>query len=237
MGGGTEELEALRQQLARLTMQVASLEDLSAVRRVQFAYGYYMDKGLYQEVVDLFAADGEVRFMGGVFRGRDRGVRRLYIERFRTTFTRGRNGPVYGLLLEHLQLQDVIDISEDGCRARGRFRALLQGGNHITRTDSPAGIPQQWWEAGVYENEYVKERGVWKIKVLDYCLTWQADFDKGWAHSTPHEGPFFTQTYPQDPRGPDEISAERPPFWPDTGVVPFHFAHPVTGRVIAAAES
>ena len=226
------ELEALRQEVARLTRQVSALEDASAIRRVQFSYGYFMDKGLYREVVDLFAADGEVRFMGGIFRGREQGVRRLYIDRFRTTFTRGRNGPVYGLLLEHLQLQDIVDVAPDGQSARGRFRALLQGGSHTSRTDAPPGIPQQWWEAGVYENEYIKDGGVWKIKVLDYCLTWQADFEKGWAHSTPYEGPFFKKTYPQDPGGPDEISPERPPFWPDTGVVPFHFAHPVTGRPI-----
>jgi SnoaL-like domain len=228
----TDELEALKQQVARLTRQVRALEDVSAIRRVQFAYGYFMDKGLYQEVVDLFAAEGEVRFMGGVFRGREQGVRRLYIERFRKTFTGGRNGPVYGLLLEHLQLQDIVDVAADGQSARGRFRALLQGGSHATRTDAPPGIPQQWWEAGVYENEYVREEGVWRIKVLDYRLTWQADFDKGWAHSTPHEGPFFRKPYPADPRGPDEVSAERPPFWPDTAVVPFHFPHPVTGQPI-----
>src|SRR5581483_10188792 len=201
---GTDELEALKQQVARLTRQVHALEDASAIRRVQFAYGYFMDKGLYQEVVDLFAADGEVRFMGG------------------------RNGPVYGLLLDHLQLQDIIDVAADGQSARGRFRALLQGGSHTTRTDAPPGIPQQWWEAGVYENEYVREEGVWRIKVLDYRLSWQADFDKGWAHSTPHPGPFFRKTYPADPHGPDELSAEPAPFWPDTAVVPFHFSHPVT---------
>jgi hypothetical protein len=227
-----QELEALRQEVARLTRQVSALEDASAIRRVQFSYGYFMDKGLYREVVDLFAADGEVRFMGGIFRGRDQGVRRLYIDRFRTTFTRGRNGPVYGLLLEHLQLQDIVDVAPDGQSARGRFRALLQGGSHTSRTDAPPGIPQQWWEAGVYENEYIKEGAVWKIKVLNYCLTWQADFEKGWAHSTPYAGPFFKKTYPEDPGGPDEISPERPPFWPDTGVVPFHFPHPVTGRPI-----
>jgi hypothetical protein len=227
-----QELEALRQEVARLTRQVSALEDASAIRRVQFSYGYFMDKGLYREVVDLFAADGEVRFMGGIFRGRDLGVRRLYLDRFRTTFTRGRNGPVYGLLLEHLQLQDIVDVAPDGQSARGRFRALLQGGSHTSRTDAPPGIPQQWWEAGVYENEYIKEGAVWKIKVLNYCLTWQADFEKGWAHSTPYAGPFFKKTYPEDPGGPDEISPERPPFWPDTGVVPFHFPHPVTGRPI-----
>ena len=227
----TDELESLRRQVEQLTQQIARLEDTQAVRRVQFSYGYYMDKGLYQEVVDLFAEDGEVRFMGGVFRGKSAGVSRLYLQRFRNAFTHGRNGPAYGLLLDHMQLQDVIDVSADRRSARGRFRAFLQGGSHVSKTDRLTSLPLQWWEAGVYENTYVKDAGVWKIQVLNYCLTWQADYEQGWAHSKPHLGPFFKQTYPADPGGPDEILPDRPAFWPDTAVVPFHYPHPVTGRI------
>ena len=225
-----DELKALRGQLEQLAGEVQRLKDTEAVRRVQFAYGYYMDRGLYQEVVDLFADHGEVRFMGGVFRGKRQGVTRLYIDRFRRTFTAGKNGPVYGLLLDHMQLQDVIDIAPDRSRAWGRFRAFLQGGSHESKTDRVAALPLQWWEAGVYENTAVREGGVWKIEVLNYNLTWQADYETGWAHSKPYDGPFFKQTYPTDPGGPDEISAETPPFWPRTGIVPFHFPHPVTGK-------
>ncbi len=231
-----DEVRALRAEVERLTRAVGRLEDVEAVRRVQFAYGYFMDKGLYQEVVDLFADDGEVRFMGGVFRGKERGVKRLYIGRFRSTFTRGRNGPVYGFLLDHLQLQDIVDVAVDGLTARGRFRCLLQGGSHTSKADKIAALPQQWWEAGVYENEYVKDRGVWKLRVLNYCLSWQADFDRGWAHSKPYEGAFWKQTFPDDPRGPDEITGERPAFWPDTAVVPFHYPHPVTGKPLDDAQ-
>lgn len=225
-----DEVQSLRAEVERLSRELGTLADERAVRRIQFAYGYYMDKGLYREVVDLFADDGEVRFMGGIFRGKQHGVTRLYIDRFRSTFTRGRNGPVYGLLLDHLQLQDIVDVAADRLTARGRFRCFLQGGSHASKTDRVAALPEQWWEAGVYENEYVKDRGVWKIKVLDYRLSWQADYGKGWAHSKPYEGPFFAKRYPEDPGGPDEIAAERPAFWPDTAVVPFHFPHPVTGK-------
>ena len=223
------ELGDLARQVEQLTRQVQRLEDAQAVRRLQFSYGYYMDKGLYREVVDLFAEAGEVRFMGGVFRGKRRGVSRLYIERFRNSFTRGHNGPVYGFLLDHQQLQDVIDVAPDRMSAQGRFRAFMQAGSHASKTDRLARVPLQWWESGVYENTYVREDGVWKIQVLNYCLAWQADYEQGWSHSKPYLGPFFKQTYPEDPQGPDEILAETPAFWPETAVVPFHYPHPVTG--------
>ncbi|MCL6479904.1 MAG: nuclear transport factor 2 family protein, partial [Peptococcaceae bacterium] len=71
-------------------------------------YGYYIDKCLYDEAVDLFTDDCEVRFLGGIFKGKA-GARRLYCDRFRERFTNGKNGPVYGFLLEHLQMQDIVD--------------------------------------------------------------------------------------------------------------------------------
>jgi SnoaL-like domain len=231
----TPDLAAVLASMRELQCRLGKLEDLNSVRSLQFKYGYYMDKGLYQEVVDLFAKKGAVHFMGGIFRGRS-GLERLYLQRFRQTFTSGINGPVYGLLLDHMQLQDIVDVNSEGTRAKGRFRALLQGGSHDSKKDINPRLPRQWWEAGVYENEYVKEDGVWKIEVLNYNLSWQADFDKGWAHSSPYNGRFFDKTFPDDPAGPDELTAAAPAFWPHTPIVPFHYPHPVTGNSHGSAE-
>ena len=224
-----EAIRLLTEQVAELTRRLTVQEDVQAVRTLQFKYGYYMDKGLYDEVVDLFAADGELHFMGGIFRGRA-GLRRLYCDRLRSAFTHGNNGPVFGMLADHMQLQDIVDIGRDGVSARGRFRALLQGGSHVSKAQINPHLPLQWWEAGVYENEYVKETGVWKIRTLDYHMFWQADFDKGWSHQKPYEGHFFAKTFPEDPGGPDELSGREPAFWPETPIVDFHYGHPVTGR-------
>ena len=72
--GRIAELEA---RLDTLSRELGLLQDEKAIRRLQHTYGYFMDKGLYDEVVDLFAEDGELRFMGGIFKGKA-GVRRLY---------------------------------------------------------------------------------------------------------------------------------------------------------------
>jgi hypothetical protein len=51
---------ALRARVDSLSAEVGALQDANAVRKLQHAYGYYLDKCLYDEVVDLFADDGEV---------------------------------------------------------------------------------------------------------------------------------------------------------------------------------
>jgi hypothetical protein len=230
MNVSLEAFRELQQKVESLSNQLGVLQDIQAVRTLQFKYGYYMDKGLYDEVVDLFAQHGELHFMGGIFRGRA-GLRRLYCDRLRTNFTGGNNGPVYGLLADHMQLQDIVDVATDRNSARGRFRCFMQGGSHVSKPSISTMLPLQWWEAGVYENTYVKEGGLWRIRTLDYQMFWQADFEKGWAHSVPYQGRFFEKTFPEDPRGPDELTDRKACFWPETPVVPFHYPHPTTGVV------
>jgi hypothetical protein len=85
---------------------------------------------------------------------------------------------------------------------------------------------------GVYENEYVKENGTWKIKVLDYRPYWIANYERGWAEWPDPPVFVFTKTYPEDPHGPDELMADPPRMWPEPYVVPFHYPHPVTGQKV-----
>jgi len=219
-----EEIAALKAQIAELKQQTGILEDIQAIRTLHFKYGYYMDKWLFPEIVDLFAEDGEMHFLNGIFKGR-KGVRRMFGDEF------GIKGPTYGVLSDHLQLQDIVDVAPDRRTAKGRFRVFLTMGIHESKKESTA-IPSQFWEGGVYENLYVKDNGVWKIKLLNYNLVWQAEYEKGWARSAAGllmVSP-FTKTYPEDPRGPDELKTEPFRFWPNACFVPFHYPHPVAGK-------
>ncbi|MFC7401368.1 nuclear transport factor 2 family protein [Citricoccus sp. GCM10030269] len=223
--------------LEDLARRVAILEAQQAVRTLQHQYGYYLDKCLYQEVVDLFADDGSVFFCGAHYLGKE-GVRRLYVGRFRERFTDGLNGPVFGFLLDHPQHQDVVTVSDDGQSARARFRSLMQAGLHEQAKDTFRGTAsmEQWFEGGLYENEYVKVDGVWKIKTLNYRPFWHGDYAKGWARTEPHA---FrpTVTYPEDPFGPDTISDGGYEFFPNTEVFPFHYPHPVTGQTVESEDN
>ncbi|KAL6154062.1 hypothetical protein ACJQWK_01592 [Exserohilum turcicum] len=227
------EIEQLRAMVEKLQSEVTRLSDQEDVRKLQYTYGYYLDKCLYKEVADLYSdhPDTCVEFLGGRFNGKE-GVKRLYLGRFAKMFVAGRNGPVYGFLLDHPQMQGIVDVNAEGTRAKARFRSMMSAGTHDSIKDThPRGLVQ-WWEGGVYENEYIKENGVWKIFRLKYFPFWHATFDKGWAHTKPNYIPFLSKTYPEDPIGPD-VLCDHPMLWPDTRVVPFHYKHPVTGEQVA----
>ena len=75
--------------------------------------------------------------------------------------------------------------------------------------------------------------GVWKIKLFNYRVVYQAEYDKGWGRSP--LGPLMvsnhTTTYPENARGPDEL-VDAGPRWPKQGIMPFHYPHPVTGKKV-----
>lgn len=221
-----ESLRETRRELEDLRERVGLLEDIQAVRTLQFKYGYFMDKCLFAEIVDLFADDAVLYFMNGIFRGKA-GARRLY------GGASGLDGPAYGMLFEHIIAQDIVDVAPDRRTAQGRFRCFMQGGVHESRQDAPPRIPAQFLEAGIYENEYVREDGAWKIKVFNYRIVYQARLEEGWAHTglEPLMVSTYEQCFPENPRGPDELRPP-PPVWPQTFIMPFHYPHPVTGKAL-----
>ena len=223
-----ERIGALERRVDELAERLGRAEDELAIRRLQHAYGYFMDKCKYEEVVELFSDRGETYFLGGIFKGKA-GVRRLYCGRLGQRFAAGKNSPQRGLLLDHLTLQDVITVAPDRMSAKARYRTFMQGGSH----ESVPEIFTAFWEAGVYENTYLKEDGVWKIGVLNYNVFFYAPYDKGWGRTDPgYAVPAFSKTHPEEPNGPDELTSRRAAFWPENEVVPFHYVHPVTGKPI-----
>jgi hypothetical protein len=234
----SDDAGTLKEQIDRLSNQLGILEDTDAIRKLHHAYGYYLDKGIWEEIVRLFDEDGEVYFNGGIFEGKDKGVRRLYVEYFGRGFTGNNYGPIHGFLLDQTQEKDAIDVAPDRKSAKARFHCLMQAGVQVV-SDSPMmemarqqgqGI-LQWWEGGIYENSYVRDGNIWKIRRLDYRALWQADYALGWAYAKPGYIPPFSKTFPEDPAGPDKLTATAAEPRLDTELVAFHYPHPVTGKL------
>lgn len=186
-------------------------------------------------MTDLFSnhPDAYVQFLNGRFKGKE-SIRRLYIGRWSNYFVGGRNGPIEGWLLDHLIAQDVVDFQPGTNIVKYRGRTLMSAGTHKSLPAEYPGGHRQWWEGGVYENEYIKEDGVWKIFRLRYYPFWHGNFEEGWKHAQEFV-PLFKEVYPANPGAPDEL-CEGEMLWPDTRVVPFHYPHPVTGKHVAEED-
>ncbi len=211
---GAPDLTALEARLADYRHRVERLKDHDAIENLQAAYGFYVDKSLWTDVADLFADNGSFEYgQMGVYVGK------AHIRRALLLF--GAEGPELGKLNNYMQLQSVIHVSPDGRTAKARWRGMVQLG----RKDQSG----QWGE-GVYENEYVKEAGVWKIAKLHFYPTGFTDYDLGWTKSAiPMQGP--SALLPPD-RPPTEVFRS----YPGVYVPPFDYPHPVTGQPITIPE-
>jgi hypothetical protein len=202
-------------EIGALTQRVERLEGNRAVKKLQRAFGYYVDRGLWGEAADLFTDDGTIEIgVDGVYVGRER--IREYLKRLHG----GQEGLIYGQLNEWVTLQPAIDVAEDGMSATARWRDLGMLGQYKKHAE---------WRDGIYENAYEKGAdGIWRIKSLHLYVNFVVPYEKGWARLKPGEGLVASQAskdYPAD-RPPSENYA---PF-PDTNLPSFEAPHPVTGK-------
>ncbi|MEO8464810.1 MAG: nuclear transport factor 2 family protein [Gammaproteobacteria bacterium] len=210
----SSELAALAARVRALERETALLEDQDTVKKLQRVYGFYTDKQLWSQAADLFAADGTIEVGGrGVYVGRERVLAFLR--------TNGPELPQAGRLFDQMQLQPVIHVAADGRTAKARWHMFAQEAQHNEYAR---------WGLGVFENEYVKDNGVWKIQRLHLFTTMYTPYEEGWAKTAiPNAGPMADLP----PDRPPSIAYET---FPAAFDVPFHYDNPVTGKPAPQAD-
>jgi hypothetical protein len=204
---------AINDQLDIAEKRLGILEDLTQLERMNSIYGYYLAHLQWDDLTGIFSPTGSIEIaMRGVYAG-SASVRRNLDLYGKATDSQ------FGLQHNHMQFQPVIDVAPDGQSAKMRSRALS--------------IMGQWerysqWMGGVYENDYIKENGVWKIKHDQVFNTYFVPYTVGWKTVMPRPPPGISKDNPPDspPTHPFEMYPK--PFLP-----PFHYANPVTGATVA----
>jgi hypothetical protein len=197
---------------AAVSRRAEVLRDETAVQNLQHAFGYYLDRKLWDDVADLFAAGGSLEYAGrGAYVGHERIRKALEVLHGPTPLKRGE-------LFDHLLFGTVVSVSADGERAAARTVQLAQLG----QTGEYAK-----WELGLFENQFVKEQGKWKLQAVRYFPRVSTDYDLGWSVDA-QPVPGVSREFAPD-RRPAGFSG-----YPRLQSVAPHFIHPVTGRGLRA---
>lgn len=183
--------------LAALQLRVDRLNDEDRVRNLQSAYGFYQDRKMWDDVVDLFADDGVVEVGGqDVWRGKA-GVRRWLT-------TMGPAGLTHGQLHDRVQFDVTVQVAPGGTEAWARGIELGMLGE--------ADQEQGWWEVATFQNRFVKDGGVWKLRELRRFPLMKADVFQGWGKGRSVAGldvPAFLGTHPVTGRKVQPAGAAR----------------------------
>jgi hypothetical protein len=208
-------IDEMETRIKTLESQVRILQDIEDIKKLQRAYGFYLEHWMASEIVDLFS-DGPgvaLEWPEGKYLGKE-GVKR-YFE------GNERKDPEF--LHQLMQLSPVVDIDPDGKTAKGRWYCW----GAITFPIGGGVIPS--FQSGLYENEYVKEDGKWKIKQFRWQMIYSTRPGEGLVDpervaAVDPKAKFEGGTQPDIP---DTRFEHR---YPSGYIFPFHYNHPVTAK-------
>ena len=152
------------QDLAALARDVDRAESVRAVKDLQRTYAQYAQFGLWRQMASLFTTDGVADFgEGPETRGREALARRL-TDRF------GEGGLKPGQVHTQLIEEPLVNLEADGEHAQGRWYGFY------LLADGHGGASL---EGGVYENDYAREDGRWKIAALRFHPQYAGPYETG----------------------------------------------------------
>ncbi|MFC1920329.1 nuclear transport factor 2 family protein [Chloroflexota bacterium] len=208
-----EELEA---KVGKLEKELTGFRDIEEIQRLQRAYGYYLERWMYKELIDLFSdsPDATLSILVGIYLGKE-GIRRFF-----TGANEQFEGPE--TLHQVMQLSGIVDVNPDGITAKGRWYGFGAQALPVGK-----GV-KQMMNGGVYAVDYVKENGTWKILKLTWNPVYTCYPENGWVKperiaAAADVGGLGT---PPEFDKPREFETR----YPSGYITPFHFKHPVTGK-------
>lgn len=195
----------------------AVLESAAAICGLREALAHALNERRFEDVVGLFTERAEVRFNGGIFSGAS-GVRRLYAGHFGGDLDGERGEPVHRFMLGDPGPRDTLDIAPDRRSATGRFHCNVLAEAAIAADSSLAAMARQqgqgtvrWWEDGVFDCNYVKTGGAWKLDRLAYRADPSSNPALARYGAAPRGVPRYSSLYPGNPSGPDRLEAPPAP--------------------------
>src|SRR5262245_35868342 len=199
--------------LAALDRRIQVMNDEDKVANLQNAYGYYIDRKMWDDATDLFTSDAVVELADvGIYEG-PASIRRFH-ERS------GPQGLRYGQMNNRLIFNLLVSVAPAGREARTRGVVFNMLGDYTAGTAS-LGID-------VIENRFAKGTdGIWRIREMRILPIMATDYYQGWAKSRLMTAPETGQYAPDRPAPATDRGTLT------DGVVPdFFLNHPVTGKPV-----
>jgi hypothetical protein len=211
----TEDLEA---RIAKLEKELVEARDIQEIERLQHAYGFYLEKWMHDECLECFSKNPEasVNWPEGSWIGQES------LKRYWRGVNKDDN-PEF--MHQMMQISGVITLAPDGKTAKGRWygfgAAALPVGDKM----------RQGFGCGIYENEYVKEDGRWKIFKMKWVADYVAPQEVGWVKPERLAPPGAKGSGGLGtPLRPDKGPPDENTIYPSGYIFPFHYKHPVTGK-------
>jgi hypothetical protein len=220
-----KELEKKVKELEKTVKSLQRLQDIEDIKKLQRAYGYYLMNWMHQEIIDCFSTSPQttLEWPHGTFTGSD-GPRQYF------SAINKKEDPEF--MHQIMQLSGIVDIEPDGDHAKGRWWGFGGMAIPVGSMDGSEGEGvDQALACGIYEMEYVRENGVWKILKIKWVPVFSGTLEEGWVKPERRAKSKRVRNYSRVETevwhpAPEPINYG----YPSGYILPFHYKHPVTGK-------
>ena len=214
-----EAINTLGEKISKLEIRLSASEDIVAIKKLQNAYGYYLEHWQEEEILGLFSHDDEAAVEindFGLFRGWEE-IKNCYrFEDHYPEYPGLKKAP--GEYLHILMpIAGIIDLNRNGKTAKGRWYGFFLGAQR------KHGALRAMIACGIWENEFVKEAGIWKIFKVFWNDIISSPLDEGWVKTPALLNPKHKDAHAP---GPDTHFN----MYPSGYIFPYHYKNPVTGK-------
>jgi len=214
-----KKVKDLTKTVKKMKTKERALEETEAIKKLQRAYGYYLEHWEEDQIVELFSHNPEVSVEindSGLYKGYEAVKNSFNFADHYTAYGGIKKAP--GEFLHILiPLSGIVDLEPGGKRAKGRW----YGFGLIAQRR--AGKLQAIISCGIWENEYIKEAKIWKILKLRWATIIASPLDEGWVKT-----PYLGNPPHKDAPTPEENINFAP--YPSGYIFPYHYKNPVTGK-------
>ncbi|HTY62601.1 MAG TPA: nuclear transport factor 2 family protein [Acidobacteriota bacterium] len=216
--------ESLESKIAALEKRLQHVEDIQAIQRLQYAYNYYVEHMMKQEIIDCFSDSPDVLldWLEGKWKGKA-GVRKYFdVSQI----------PPIGFQHQLIPSAGLITVAPDGNTAKGRWYAFGGVMMPIPAKEGEKPSFSRSFINGIYEIGYIKEDGIWKMLSINWVIPYGVRIKDGWILPEDIAGPMLSsKSGAPGPKIVPDIPMDKNDLRYVTGYVfPYHFKHPVTGK-------
>jgi outer membrane murein-binding lipoprotein Lpp len=215
--------ESLESKVEALEKRLQQVEDVQAIQRLQYAYNYYVEHMMKQEIIDCFSDSPDVLldWLEGKWKGKE-GVRKYF---------NVSQVPPVGFQHQLIPSAGLITVAQDGKTAKGRWYAF--GGVMMPAPQREGQAPSftRSFINGIYEIGYIKEDAIWKMLTINWVIPYGVRIKDGWIMPEDIAGPMLKGQSGPGPQVVPDMPMDKNDLRYVTGYIfPYHFNHPVTGK-------
>ncbi|KAM7205444.1 hypothetical protein V8F20_003213 [Naviculisporaceae sp. PSN 640] len=151
-----------------LAYRISQLNEEDEVRNLVHQMGYYVDRRMWPDVIDLFTSNGTITVDSNTSSPGPSGLQSV-LNRM------GPEGITRGILNDHPIYQTIVEVAPDGRSAIARGLEIGMIGDHANRSAQ--------WQFCTFRHTLVRDpdTSIWKIQSLNYSRLLVAEYAAGWA--------------------------------------------------------